>query len=71
MTSIKSKYAEGDDCADKKEIEAQESKQIARSKEFGEDLFTLKRKESLAFLLICYFAGCLFGFFVTFWFTHR
>jgi hypothetical protein len=47
------------------------SKHVARSEELGDNFFALKGKELLNFLLIFFFAGCLFGFVVTFWFEHR
>jgi hypothetical protein len=71
MAEIISEHAEGHDYADKRHVQAKETKQIARSEELGENFFTLKGKDPLGSLLLFYFAGCLFGFVVTFWFTHR
>ena len=71
MASIKSEYTEGDDCAEKKHVEGQESYQIVRSEELGENFFATRGKELLGFLLIFLATNFLLGCIVTFWVSHR
>ena len=68
MAAIESKHSNASECADKKQIEAQNSKKQAWGDVF---ILPMKFKELLGFLSVFLVTGILLGAIVTAWFCLR